>query len=538
MRVLIFHGYLLQGTGSNVYNANLAGALVRAGHEVHLFCQDRAPLDLPWADAAGNWDGGQLRVQARRAHARATVYRPDIAGLLPVYVADRYEGVQAKTFPELSEAELARYLRSNVDAVREIAEATRPDVALANHLVMGPSILARALADLEVPYAVKIHGSALEYTVKPHPRFLPYAREGLASAAGVLVGSRHTAKSLWAAMGDPSLEGRTGLGPPGVDVARFTPRSEGPASEGVDALRARLRAAAIAGGAPQPAEGAIPTEDGGLGTGDSEKVMAEVVASSFTRDHAEAADALARLDVQRDRPVIYIGKLIGSKGVELLLAAWPLVRAAVPEAKLLIVGFGGFKAGLQALAQALSAGDLAAAASMRSEEEAELPWLSAFLAQLDGGARDQYVAAAAGMEQTLLWTGRLDHDDLHDLLPAMEAMVVPSTFPESFGMVAAEAAACGVLPVVARHSGLAEVAETLSSVVPDDVAALLTFSIGPDAVRELAQALSGWLTTSGQARRATRQAMVDVTRARYSWDGVARTVIAAACGELDALAKS
>ena len=41
VRILIFHGYLLRGTGSNVYNANLAAALVRLGHEVHLLCQDR-----------------------------------------------------------------------------------------------------------------------------------------------------------------------------------------------------------------------------------------------------------------------------------------------------------------------------------------------------------------------------------------------------------------------------------------------------------------------------------------------------------------
>src|SRR3712207_9004216 len=40
--------------------------------------------------------------------------------------------------------------------------------------------------------------------------------------------------------------------------------------------------------------------------------------------------------------------------------------------------------------------------------------------------------------------------------PAAEAMAVTSTFPEAFGMVAAEAAACGALPVVAAHSGLAE----------------------------------------------------------------------------------
>ncbi len=54
MRVLIFHGYLLQGTGSNVYNANLAAALVRLGHEVHLLCQDRAPQELPFVDAVGD----------------------------------------------------------------------------------------------------------------------------------------------------------------------------------------------------------------------------------------------------------------------------------------------------------------------------------------------------------------------------------------------------------------------------------------------------------------------------------------------------
>src|SRR3954463_15334643 len=182
MRVLIFHGYLLQGTGSNVYNAELGAAFARAGHEVHLLSQDRAPLALDWVDAAGDWDAGSLEIEVRRAPPRATVYRPDIGGLLPLYVADRYEGVDARPFPELSDAEVDAYVERNVAAVREVAERVRPDVALANHLVMGPLILARALED--VPYAVKIHGSALEYVVKPHPRFMPHAREGLAPARG------------------------------------------------------------------------------------------------------------------------------------------------------------------------------------------------------------------------------------------------------------------------------------------------------------------------------------------------------------------
>src|SRR4029079_6535676 len=145
-----------------------------------------------------------LVVNERRSPARITVYRPAI-DLLPVYVADRYEGVEARPLLALGEAEVEDYLARNVAAAREVATRARPDVALANHLVMGPVVLARALERRGVPYAVKIRGSALEYVVKPYPRFLPYALEGIRPARGVLVGSRHTAESLWAALGGEGL---------------------------------------------------------------------------------------------------------------------------------------------------------------------------------------------------------------------------------------------------------------------------------------------------------------------------------------------
>ena len=256
VRVLIFHGYLLGGTGSNVYNARLAEALVRLGHEVHLLCQERHPEEHAFVDADGDWDAGTLRVRELRRPTRAggepsrasggcTVYRPDIGGLLPVYVADRYEGIEARTFADCSDEEIARYIDANVAAVREVAGLVRPQLALANHLVMGPVILARGL-DGAVPYAVKVHGSALEYTVKPQPeRFLrPRARACWARAA-VLVGSRHTAESLWEALGGESwLAERTRLGPPGVDVERFAPRE--PAPRRAPAWSSSLRACAPA----------------------------------------------------------------------------------------------------------------------------------------------------------------------------------------------------------------------------------------------------------------------------------------------------
>ena len=50
-----------------------------------------------------------------------------------------------------------------------------------------------------------------------------------------------------------------------------------------------------------------------------------------------------------------------------------------------------------------------------------------------------------------------------------------------------------------------------------------------------AAALAGWLAAPDDLRERTREAIVAATRERYSWDGVARTVIAAARGELDDL---
>jgi glycosyltransferase involved in cell wall biosynthesis len=465
MRILIFHGYLLGGTGSNVYNARLAAALVALGHEVHLLCQDRQPEQQAFVDAVGDWENGALRLQALREPVRCTAYRPDIGGLLPVYVMDRYEGIQARTFAECSEEEVDRYIASNVAAVREVTELVRPDVALANHLVMGPVILARALAG-HVPYAVKVHGSALEYTVKPNSqRFLGLAREGLAGANAVLVGSHHTAASLWETLEDPTLAERTRLGPPGVDIARFQPREAAQAAEAVYALAARLRAEQT---------GSSPTET-----------------SAFARDDLAAASALERLEPARDRLVAFVGKLITNKGLDLLLAAWPLVCAREPAARLVVVGFGA--------------------------------------------ERERLVAAAAPLGERVLFTGRLDHEELAELLPACDALVVPSIFPEAFGMVAAEGAACGAFPVSAAHSGLAEVSDTLARRIPPEAASWLSFAVDDGAVEALAACLIGWLGAGSQLRSKTRAGLVEAVREHWSWEGVARGVIAAASGELDDL---
>ena len=141
-----------------------------------------------------------------------------------------------------------------------------------------------------------------------------------------------------------------------------------------------------------------------------------------------------------DEPtVVYFGKLLYNKGVHLLLEALRQV-----DARAVIVGFGDYRA------------ELEAAAPPRT-----------------------------------LFTGPLEHRHLVHLLPLADVCVVPSIFPEAFGMVAAEAAGAGCAPLVARHSGLAEIADGLEAEYPPEHRGLASFVNGD--VADLADKLGSLL---------------------------------------------
>ena len=510
MKILIFHGYLLRGTGSNIYNANLASALAGLGHDVHLLCQDREAETLDWVNAVGTWPDatgpdaiGELAletVRLPRGEGSVTVYRPPIGNLLPVYVEDPYEGFEAKAFPRLSEEELDYYVGTNVAAVQAVErEIGGADAALANHLIMGPVVLARAGVR---PYAVKNHGSDLEYTVKPNPQFIPWAAEGLEPAAAVLVGSHHTAASMWEALPGLGLEEKTGYGPPGVDTEAFAPLAPGEHEARIQELR--------------------------------EEIENEPPTTTFGRDAGEAVAALDDFKAAEGPRVIFVGKLIVSKGVDLIIAAWPLIHRQNPGARLLLVGFGAYEMGLRALATAVGDGDMASAReiaavgrALEGGEEERLSYLSSFFEQPPPG----YEEAGKDSSGSISFAGRLEHDEVARVVPAADSMIVPSTFPEAFGMVAAEAAASGVLPVCAEHSGLAEVTATLAEEVPE-VKSMIGLPLGPGAVAELGGKVNRWLALDREERIEIGENIAESADRNWSWQGVARDVISASAGQV------
>src|ERR1041385_7646146 len=102
MRILLWHGYLLGGTGSNVYTRAPARGGGRARHQgVVFFAEAGARPDRPGGGGGRAGSGVVVFSQEPRpeqyALGGAETVRPDIGGLLPVFVLDRYEGDRKST---------------------------------------------------------------------------------------------------------------------------------------------------------------------------------------------------------------------------------------------------------------------------------------------------------------------------------------------------------------------------------------------------------------------------------------------------------
>ncbi len=404
MRIVLWHGYLLAGTGSNVYTRSLAREWSRAGHEVTVLSQEPRPTEYDL--------GGARHV------------RPEIGGVLPVFVLDRYEGHEARLLQELTREQRERYVELNAAAVRAQLPA---DLVFANHVLLGGPVGAASGAR----YAVKAHGSELEYSMRGNAELAAWGRESLAGAAAVFVGSQHIRAVLEEVVGHVE---RVQEVPPGVDVDEFRPRPRD------EALAALLDEARRDPPNPGNANERLPDE------GNAERLEAFLAGDEPT--------------------VVYFGKLLYNKGVHLLLEA---LRDL--DARAVIVGFGDYREELEGLAPPRT-----------------------------------------------LFTGPLEHRHLVHLLPLADATVVPSIFPEAFGMVAAEAAAAGSPPLVARHSGLREIAEGLEAEYPPEQQHLASFVTGD--IADLTAKLRELLALAREEHRRIAAAARRAVEKNWSWAGV------------------
>jgi glycosyltransferase involved in cell wall biosynthesis len=102
--------------------------------------------------------------------------------------------------------------------------------------------------------------------------------------------------------------------------------------------------------------------------------------------------------------------------------------------------------------------------------------------------------------------------------------------PEAFGMVAAEAAACGVLPVVPDHSGIAEAGAAIEERI--GMPGFLTFD-SHDPVNGIAAAVDRVLSLEPSARAELGRRAAELARERWAWSEVAGRLLSLATGDGD-----
>jgi glycosyltransferase involved in cell wall biosynthesis len=503
MRVLLWHGWLLEGSGSNIYTARTAEVLRDDGHDVALVCQERHPERYAWIDASGTVDADGVAALEPNASAmpstsggRCVLLRPSIGVMIPVFVIDAYEGfADVRRFVDLEDATIAAYLDANVAALEQVVAWHGSEVAVAGHAIPGAVVAARALGPRGVPYVAKIHGSDLEYAIREQARLASLAAEGLRPARAVVGASRDVL--------DRCAELVPGLGPlgpvvaPGVDVAVFHPRAR---ADALADVAARLRRD------PDVERGRPSSLDAEVRDAVARRDAARLDELATRYDQAVpepgAAGALERLAAAPGPVVGSFGKLIPPKGVHLLLEASRRARA---DHELLVVGFGSFREWLGAYA-------------MCGDDVDALGWLAERLPDLE--------VAPRGVARRVTFTGRLDHRYAGEALSSMDVLVVPSILDEAFGMVAIEGAASGALPLVARHSGLAEIAAAIEGEV--GLPGAFGFEPGAGAARRIAERLDALLEMPPDERRDLAEGVTAFVGRAWSWRVTARALLDAA----------
>lgn len=547
--ICILHGYLLEGSGSNLWTRSVVESLCRAGETVHLMAQENHPERYPFITEARRYDtDGSVASFYRGAEGaypgRCILHKPVLGDTLPVYVWDKYEEF-SRVVPmvDLPDGEIAEYVSRNVHALTRIVRENGITAVHANHAVLMSVVAQRVCAEEGIPFSIMPHGSALEYAVKRDARFLRLATGAFTAAGKIFVhGDEMRARVNDVFTSVPGLDAKMVDLHLGVDTSQFEPvaRTERPrkAAQLRDALAGLPR-----GRTPEQTDAMLAGLRGGLAGAALEEALAVGRGHASKVPDAGLEERLDTVDWEHGRTLLYVGRLISAKGVQEVVAALPLILEQSPGMRLLVVGHGPLREPLEAMLWALEHGERALFAEIVARGRAlegdpegeggghELTKVAAFLDGLRArGELDAYFEAGRRhvRQGRVIFTGYLTHRELRHLFPCCDAAVFPSVVKEAGPLVFLEALASGSFPLGTYFGGMKASIDSVAEVLPPDVAQVMKLDPAPertvaDIVHHVPMAL--------EAGEQHREALFRVARDRYDWSSVSRTL----ADELNAL---
>ena len=545
LSICMIHGYLLTGTGSNIFVNNLARSFCRLGHDVFLFCQERNPGEIDFISRHAVFEPGNrtYRVLFSRDtpyDGRCTLFNPDIDALLPVYVYDEYEGFEVKTFPQMKIAEIEAYIRRNVDALETVYRESKFDLIQANHVIMSPYIARLLWKMYDIPYYVTLHGSALNFSVRNDMRLRPYATKALLGAKRIFAVSTHNrieAITFFKRIA-ARIEPKFSVIPAGVDIELFR-ILKGSREKSIGELRRILKGRLELlpdGKRPEQKRDFFRALDETSSVAEVDQLVAKYNAE-YTQGHPDRdiLETLDTIDWKHSWVLLFVGKYLWTKGIQMVISALPIVLNQVPDLHLLLVGFGSYREELEALVYALASGRRElfrylvekSLSQMQPGEQRDVGKPFKFLDALarGRGVKSYFDSAERNdIAGHVHFLGALSHAELGRLLPCADGFVAACVCPEAFGMVSIEALASGVLPIISNQTGFKEIVDLVSGKVYEvndsprvNVDEDMIFNIAENIVRNIRK---GNLRNP-ELKEKFRQLTVD----HFSWESIARAYV-------------
>ncbi len=536
--ICILHGYLLEGSGSNLWTRAIVHALCRDGHAVHLVCQELYPNIYDFIAAAYVYesDGSVTTMfeQDTPHPAGCVVHKPRLGDTLPVYVHDRYEEF-AHVVPmvELPDEAIEAYLALNVTVVERVVRDHGITCILANHAVLMSVVAERVNAATGVPYAVMPHGSAIEYAVKKDRRFHALAARAFDRAGRIFVIGPEMRRRVIDVFPDQmNIESRISDLKLGVDTDAFSLVDRKSRGARIATLSEVLKY--LKHGKRREAERRLAERlDTNIGCKALLAVLAEVRDYNEKLPDAGAEAKLASVDWDRDEILLFVGRLIASKGPQNIVAALPHILASKRCARLIIVGHGPLREVLEAFLWALEHGDSTLAgnivrwgSALEGGEATPFEEIRLYFEALKScGELDDYFKTARRVirSERVIFTGYLTHAELKYLMPCCDVAIFPSIVAEAGPLVFLEALASGAFPLGTYFAGMAASIDSAAGELPAEDAALMKLSPDPsltiaDIIANTRKALALGPIHADRLRRSVV--------ARHDWVEVSRKLAA------------
>src|SRR5688500_12064375 len=531
----ILHGWLLEGSGSNLWTRSVVRSLCRMGENVHLVCQENHPdrYDFIAESTFHRRDGTRVTLLSRDTEyaGKCFLHQPELDGTLPVFVWDKYEQY-SRVVPmvDLSTPELESYIELNAAVVTELVRSESIQVIHANHAVLMPTVAQRVRAQTGTPFTVMPHGSDIEYAVKKDARFLEYASSAFRDTGRIFViGDEMRSRVHKVFAGVPALESKLSDLHLGVDTSEFVPLARADSGGNIAELSASLRSLPRGKSAAQ--EGEMFARLAGVKNLDD---LLSVLAPASRYDGKrpdEAVDAKVRTVPWTTAPtLLFVGRLIAWKGIQSLVAALPLAIAKEPNLRTIIVGHGPLREAMEAFVWALRNGrrDIVELIARNggalegnvdtAHGESSLAEVTSFYSSLAAqNTLDAYfdTARRAMTAESVVFTGYLTHTELRHLFPCCDLGVFPSVVREAGPLVFLEALASGCFPLGTYFGGMAASIDAVGEEIAPEIAEIMKLdpkNTVSDLARKIPQALE-------QAPR-YRDVFARVARDRYDWSSV------------------